>query len=466
MSYPYRSSRRRTAAALIAVVMAAFIAVLGVAWFQKAHAVADDTYEYLELMNQVLAIVQKDYVKEVNVKDLIEGAVDGMLATLDPHTILMTPDDYNEMRQDISGEFGGLGIEVGSRDHRLMVLNPMPDTPASRAGILAGDWIMKIEGQATGELRLSEAVHRMRGKPGTSVTITIMREGFKEPKDFTITREVIQVKCVRAVKLYGDIGYIHLVSFNEDTEKEMKAALQKLTEDSKGNLKGLVLDLRGNPGGPLDQAVRTADLFLTEGIIVSVKGRIDQPPPEYAHAAGTFMNVPMIVVINEGSASASEIVAGALKDHRRAVILGKLSFGKGSVQQLRSIKDNYGLKLTTAYYYTPSGKTIQELGIVPDVEVNELSPAAEAKAKADGKFEERHYLREADLSGHFTNQDVTGEPKLKEGNTVESPKPAPNNSANLLPPTVGKDTEDFQVQRAVDLLRDQNRFQAILKRKP
>jgi len=465
MSSPIRSSRRRTAAALVAVVMAAFISVLGVAWMQKARAVTDDTYEYLELMNQVLAIVQKDYVKDVSVKQLIEGAIDGMLATLDPHTILMTPEDYNEMRQDLTGEFGGLGIEIGVKEKHLMVMNPIPDTPASRIGLRAGDWIMKINGKDTGEMRMTDAVHLMRGKPGTQVTITIVREGFKEPKDYTITREVIKVLCVREVKLYGDIGYIHLVSFTEDTETEMKAALKKLMDESKGNLRGLVLDLRGNPGGALDQAVRTSDLFLSEGVIVSIKGRIETPPPEYAHAAGTFKDVPIVVVVNEGSASASEIVAGALKDHRRAIILGKLTFGKGSVQQLRTIKDGYGLKLTTAYYYTPSGRTIQELGIVPDIEVEALSPDQMAKALAEGKLDERHYLRERDLSGHFTNQDVTGEPKVSEGNTVAPPPVAPAKGESLLPPAVGKDTEDYQVQRALDLLRDPNRYQAVLRHK-
>lgn len=463
MSSPYRSSRRRTAAALIAVVMAAFISVLGVAWFQKARAVADDTYEYLELMNQVLAIVQKDYVKEVKVKDLIYGAIDGMLATLDPHTVFMSLEDYNEMRQDISGEFGGLGIEIGVRERRLTIISPMPDTPAAKAGLLAGDWIFKIEGEPTGEMRLNDAVHKMRGKPGTKVTITIMREGFKEPKDYTITRERIIVKSVREAKLFGDIGYIRLVSFTDDTETEMKAALKKLTDESKGKLRGLVLDLRGNPGGPLDQAVKASDLFLTEGVIVSVKGRIDMPPPNYAHQAGTFMDVPIVVVINEGSASASEIVAGALKDHRRAVILGKRSFGKGSVQQLRTLKDGSGLKLTTAYYYTPSGRTIQELGIAPDVEVNALSPEAELKAMEDGTWEERRYLREADLSGHFTNQDVTGDPKIGDGETTG--KPSTKLSESLLPPVVGKDIDDYQVQRAIDLLRDPTRFQALLRKK-
>jgi len=311
-------------------------------------------------------------------------------------------------------------------------------------------------------MRVNEAVHKMRGKPGTKVTITIMREGFKEPKDFTITREVIAVKSVREAKLFGDVGYIRLVSFTEDTETEMKAALKKLMDESKGKLKGLVLDLRGNPGGPLDQAVKVSDMFLSEGVIVSIKGRIDMPPPNYAHQAGTFMDVPIVVVINEGSASASEIVAGALKDHRRAVILGKLSFGKGSVQQLRTLKDGSGLKVTTAYYYTPSGRTIQELGIVPDVEVNALSPEAELKAMEDGTWDERHYLREADLSGHFTNQDVTGDPKISDGDTA---KPAPKLSETLLPPTVGKDIDDYQVQRAIDLLRDQPRFQALLRKK-
>jgi carboxyl-terminal processing protease len=375
------------------------------------------------------------------------------------------------MRQDISGEFGGLGIEIGVRERRLTVIAPMEGTPAWREGIKAGDWIVEIEGQPTSDMRLNEAVHKMRGVPGTKVTITIMREGFKEPRKFTIVREVIKAKSVREAKLMpGGIGYIKLSTFTETTDKDLKEALKKLADEAKGRLRGLVLDLRGNPGGPLDQAVNTADLFLAEGVIVSVKGRTFNEPPRYAHRSGDYENIPMVVIVNQLSASASEIVAGALKDHRRAVILGQLSFGKGSVQQLRTLKDGSGLKLTTAYYYTPSGRTIQEEGILPDIEVEDLSPEQAIKAIEEGKDDNRHYMREKDLSHHFTNADVTGEEETEgaPANPEAKPEGGPPKliGQNLLPPTVGKDTDDYQLQRALDLLRDQTRFQAVLKRKP
>lgn len=464
MSHSRRNPGRRTAVVLAAVVIMAFASVLGVAWFQKARAVPDETYEYLQLFNQVLSIVQHDYVKEVNTKDLIYGAIRGMLATLDPHSVFMPKEDFDEMRQDISGEFGGLGIEINVKNGWIMIVSPIEDTPAWKAGLKPDDFIVAIEGESTRNMSINDAVHKMRGQVGTPVTISIMREGFKEPKDFTIVRDRIQIKSVKVAKLMdGDIAYIKCISFTENTETEVRNGINKVAGQAKGGkLKGLILDLRNNPGGPLDQAIKLSDLFISEGVIVSVAGRIETQPPQYAHKAGTLSDVPMVVLVNQHSASASEIVAGALQDHGRAVIMGKTTFGKGSVQQLRPLKDNAGLKITTAYYYTPSGRSIQEQGIKPDIEVDELSPEQKIKLQ-EAEEDDKKYLREQDLTGHFTHEDVVGEAA---GDSAEPKKEkAEDDSAKLLPAKVGADTDDFQLQRALDLLRSFEIFRSVLSRK-
>lgn len=456
-----RRSRNRTALAIGSVIFLAMAAVMGAAVFQKAKAVADETYEFLELFNQVLAIVQRDYVREVKIKDLIYGAIDGVCMTLDPHSQFIPVEDFREMKEDLSGEFGGIGIEVGMKDNRITVIRPLEDTPAWRAGLQAGDWIVEIEGESTLGMKLNDAVHRMRGPVGTPVTIKVMREGWSDPAPFTLIRELIKIKSVKEFKLMkGDIGYIKLVTFTENTTKEMKTALKSLDDQSRGKLKGLVLDLRNNPGGPLDQAINVADLFLTEGVIVTVKGRREGSPPAYAHKAGTFKDVPLIVLANELSASAAEIVAGAIQDHGRGVILGQVTFGKGSVQQLRTLKDGSGLKITTAYYYTPSGRTIQEDGILPDVVVDDLSPEEAAKLTEEEKRKRKQYIREKDLNRHFRQSDITGKER------EESSLPAGvTPGAEFLPSTVGQDTDDYQLQRALDLLRSFENFQAALNRR-
>lgn len=461
MTTPRIKSRRRTGLAVGLVIFLALAAVMGAALFQQARAVADDTYEYLELFNQVLSIVQRDYVHEVKVKDLIYGAIDGICLTLDPHTQFFPVEDFKEIKEDLEGEFGGIGIEIGMKDNKLTVMRPLEDTPAWRAGLKAGDQITAIEGQSTRGMKMQDAVHKMRGPAGTPVTISVMREGFKEPKDFTLVREMIQIKSVKDVKLMkGDIGYIKLVTFTENSTKEMKAALAKLDEQSKGKLKGLILDLRNNPGGPLDQAVNVADMFISEGVIVTVKGRRESSPPAYAHKAGTYKDVPLVVIVNQLSASAAEIVAGALQDHSRAVILGQVSFGKGSVQQLRRLADGSGFKVTTALYYTPSGRTIQEEGIHPEVVVDDLSPEQKAKL-TDEEKKQRRFFREKDLTRHFRQAEVTG---IESGDSVENPSEE-RETPNLLPKTVGADTDDYQLQRALDLIRSFDLFSAALNRK-
>jgi len=466
MSQPRKNPVRRTAAALTAVVMLAFVSVLGVAWFQKARAVQDDTYQYLELFNQVLGIVQRDYVKEVSVKDLIYGAIRGMLSTLDPHTVFLSKEDFDEMKGDISGEFGGLGIEISVKNGWIVIISPIEDSPAWKAGLKAEDLIVEIEGESTRNMSINGAVHKMRGEVGTPVNIKVMREGFDEPRAFTIVRDRIQIKSIKQAKLMsGDIAYLKCVTFTENTDTEARAGLNQLAAESKNGLKGIILDLRGNPGGPLDQAIKLSDMFISDGVIVSVNGRVEKQPPAYAHKAGTIDNVPMVVLVNQHSASASEIVAGALQDHGRAVIMGRTTFGKGSVQQLRKLKDDAGLKLTTAYYYTPSGRSIQEQGISPDIAVDELSPQQKIKLQEAEKAD-KHYLREKDLQGHFSHEDVVGP---ESGDTAAAPpdkdEKAEQDSEKLLPQQVGEDTDDYQLQRALDLLRSFEIFHSVLSRK-
>lgn len=472
MSNYRKSSVRRTAIALGAVVFLAFASILGVAWFQKARAVSDDTYEFLELFNQVLSYVQRDYVTEVEVKKLIYGAIDGMLATLDPHTVFIPMDDYQQMREDIRGKFGGLGINISIKDGKLTIIAPIEGTPAWEAGLKAGDWIVTIDGEPTRDMNINEAVHHMRGPVGEPVTIGVMREGLEEPKDYTIVRDIINIPSVKEPKMMeGQIGYVRMVTFTENTHKEMKKAIDELETISGGNIKALILDLRSNPGGPLSQAVRVADMFVSEGVIVSVKGRNESPPPEYAHRAGTIEDWPMVVLVNQHSASASEILAGALQDHGRAVILGKTTFGKGSVQQLRTLKDGSGLKITTANYYTPSGRSIQEEGITPDIVVDELSPEQKLELR-EAEHEQPRYLREKDLKHHFKQEDVTEEKQEGETEEVETPEQeqvmdnggGEPTGEDLLPENTGNDTDDYQLQRALDLLRSFEIFQAVLKR--
>jgi carboxyl-terminal processing protease len=466
MSQSRRNPVRRTAAALTAVVMLAFISVLGVAWFQKARAVQDDTYQYLELFNQVLGIVQQDYVKEVKTKDLIYGAIRGMLATLDPHSVFLTKEDFDEMKGDISGEFGGLGIEISVKNGWIVIISPIEDSPAWKAGLKADDLIVEIEGQSTHNMSINDAVHQMRGQVGTPVTIKIMREGFDEPKAFTIVRDRIEVKSIKQAKLMsGDIAYLKCVTFTDNTDTEARAGLNRLAAQAKNGLKGIILDLRNNPGGPLDQAIRLSDMFISEGVIVSVTGRVEKQPPAYAHKAGTIDNVPMVVLANQHSASASEIVAGALQDHGRAVIMGKTTFGKGSVQQLLKLKDDAGLKITTAYYYTPSGRSIQEQGITPDIAVDEFSPQQKAKLK-EAEKSNVHYLREKDLQGHFSHEDAVGpESGDSAAAAPEKDEKAEQEAEKLLPKKVGEDTDDYQLQRALDLLRSFEIFHSVLSRK-
>src|SRR5882762_5406348 len=326
------------------------------------------TYEQLKLFTEVISIVQNQYVDEVPPKELIYGAIKGTLRGLDPHSSFLDPDSYKEMQVETSGSFGGLGIEITLRDDVLTVVSPIEGTPAYRAGLQTGDRIVKIDGLVTKDMQLPDAVKRMRGKPGTKVTITVVREGWTEPKDFEIAREQIRVQSVRAHDLGGGIAYLKLRQFQEQSPGDMSAALDKA---NKAGMKALVLDLRNNPGGLLTAAVEVTEEFIDDGkLVVYTEGRVRNQNMRFsAHAKKSYPNLPMVVLVNQGSASASEIVAGALQDWGRAIVVGNQTFGKGSVQTIIPLSDGSGLRLTTAKYFTPKGRSIHGKGITPDIVV-------------------------------------------------------------------------------------------------
>ncbi|HEC30904.1 MAG TPA: S41 family peptidase, partial [Deltaproteobacteria bacterium] len=341
----------------------------------------DDIYANLRLFSNALNIIQENYVEEVSSKKLIYGAISGMLRDLDPHSSFLKPDDYKELQIETKGSFGGIGIEITIRKGMLTIVAPLEGTPADRLGLKANDIIVKINGELTKDMTLMEAVHKMRGPKGTKVTLTIMRKGWKAPKDFEIIRDIISIRSVRSKVLEPSYAYVRITSFQSSTAKDLRKTLKKLEKGSKTHtLKGLILDLRNNPGGLLDQAVEVSDIFLDKGLIVYTKGRLKNQQMEFAaHKNETPHNYPIIVLVNEGTASASEIVAGALQDHKRALILGVKTFGKGSVQTVIPLRDGSAMRLTTALYYTPSGRSIQATGIEPDIVVERTEPTKEEK---------------------------------------------------------------------------------------
>ena len=337
---------------------------------QKAPEVSkDDFYKEIELFTDALTLIRSDYAEETKYKDLIYGALKGMLRSLDPYSQFLDPDAYKEVRVETEGEFGGLGIEIAIKDGLLTVIAPIDDTPAYRVGLKADDRIVKIDGEITRDITLMEAVKKLRGKPGTEVTVTVMREGAEKLLDFTITRDIIKIKSIRRAKLFEeDIGYIRLSEFQERSPQDMEKELRKL---EKLGMNSLILDLRNNPGGLLDSAVKVAEKFIPSGkVIVSTRGRrAEQSMVFKSRARGKHRTYPLIVLISKGSASGSEIVAGAIQDYKRGILLGTKTFGKGSVQTVVPLVDGSALRLTTSKYFTPSGRCIHEKGIEPDVEV-------------------------------------------------------------------------------------------------
>ncbi len=358
------------------------------------------TYQDLETFANVLTLLQQHYVEKINTNEVMIGAINGMLTSLDPHSSYLQPDDFKELQEETKGSFSGIGIEITIRDGILTAVSPIEGTPAFEQGIKAGDQIVRVNGESTKDLTLMEAVKRLRGKKGTEVTITIHRPGWQELKDFTLVRDDIPLHSVTSMDLEEGISYIRISNFQGTTTRDARRALKKRIK--KGPLAGIVLDLRDNPGGLLDQAVKISDIFLDEGIIVSTRGRdADQDMVFEAHRGSDTFMFPMVVLVNEGSASASEIVAGALQDHGRGIIIGTETFGKGSVQTIIPMPSGAGIRLTTARYYTPSGDSIQETGITPDV----LVPFQEPVETTAEKKNPWNNIREKDLPRHFTNGD-------------------------------------------------------------
>ncbi|MDA7770732.1 S41 family peptidase [Candidatus Pelagibacter sp.] len=344
-----------------------------------------DIYKKIDLFGEVLEKINKEYVDEINQSESMDSAINGLLQSLDPYSAYMSPEIFQEMQTETSGEFGGLGIEVSMEAGVVKVITPIDDTPASKAGIKAGDYIVKIDDIQVQGKSLSEAVDLMRGLVGTDIELTIRRRGVKKALTFTITREIIEVQSVKSDLLENNIGYIRLTSFNDNSSDQIKKKIKKLKENE--NLKAFILDLRNNPGGLLTQAIKISDFFLENGEIVSTKSRKKSENRKWFAKKGDITDgKPLLVLINYGSASASEIVAGALKDHKRAIILGENSYGKGSVQSIIPLKNKGAIRLTVAKYYLPSGKSISEVGVRPDIEVNEEGEDFRIKTDTDNQL--------------------------------------------------------------------------------
>lgn len=387
---------------IAAIVLIAFAVLFLDASRFSIFATTQETYEQLRTFSDILTIIQKNYVEETDLKKIIYDSIKGMVSNLDPHSAYMPPEIYKELQVETKGSFGGLGIEITIKDGILTVVSPIEDTPAYQAGIKTGDKIIMIEDESTKDMSLMDAVKKMRGKPGTQINITVMRDVFKEPKEFSIKRAIIKITSVKHKVIEEDFGYVRISQFQENTSAEFKKALKSLETDIT-HLKGLILDLRGNPGGLLDQAVQISDEFLDSGLIVYTEGRLESQKMQFHANKNTALHdYPLIVLVNGGSASASEIVAGALQDHHKALIIGTQTFGKGTVQTIYPLNDGSGLRITTAKYYTPSHRSIQEKGIEPDIIVEDNINSSYSTQ------EKIRFLREKDLLNHFKNQESPG----------------------------------------------------------
>jgi carboxyl-terminal processing protease len=412
---------------------------------QQLSAGTDETYEELKIFSDVLDIIEKNYVDPVEPKELIRGAIQGMINSIDPHSAFLTPDAYKELQIETKGEFSGLGIVITMQNNVVTVVSPIEGSPAYEAGVKAGDQIIKVDGEETKDMPLWEAVKRMRGKKGTTVEITVLRKEVAEPINFNIVRDIIPLESVRSYVLKPGLGYVRITNFRETTADEVDAALKRL-ESGETPIKGLILDLRDNPGGLLDQAIEVADIFLEEGPIVSIKGRVESHSKVYnAHRNKDKHAYPTILLINGGSASASEIVAGALQDYGRALVLGTTSFGKGSVQTVEPLRDGSGLKLTIARYYTPKGNAIQARGIIPDVIVKQRTFSEEEDA---GK----PTVKEKDLENHLSAEPNEAVEKMREKMFDMKGITLPDEDESTLDPATRLVTKDYQVIRALDIL--------------
>ena len=452
-------TRHGLALALSFLAGAALTAVHAV-WAEKPAPAALNTLPLDELRTfaSVLDAVKQDYVEPVQDKALLENAIRGMLGNLDPHSAYLDAEAFQDLQVGTSGEYGGLGIEVGLEEGFIKVITPIDDTPAQRAGIRTGDLIIRLDDTSVKGMSLSDAIQRMRGKPNTPITLTIVREGVQKPFKVKLMREIIQVRSVKSRLLEPGYGYLRITQFQAKTAQNLQEALQNLEQENKAPLRGLILDLRNNPGGVLNGAVDVADTFLDDGVVVQTKGRSDGADQTFKATPGDLLKgAPLLVLVNGGSASASEIVAGALQDHKRAVVLGTQSFGKGSVQTILPLNNNTAIKLTTARYFTPSGHSIQAKGIEPDIKVEDT---------ANGELGLR--IREADLERHLDNPEGGGAPA--------KPKPEPqskNDKTDKKDATKakGEDEEaktpfeigsknDYQLSQAMNLLKGLQIIQA------
>ncbi|MDF1722718.1 MAG: S41 family peptidase [Minwuia sp.] len=414
--------KRMMRVALVSTLMAAPIGLMSTA----AQAQQNATYDLLTVLGDAIAKIRSSYVEPVDEEKLIEAAVNGMLQSLDPHSAFLPPERVKQMQVSIRGEFGGLGIEVTMENGYVKVVTPIDDTPAARAGVQPNDLVTHIDGTSVQGLTLTEAVKEMRGAVGTDIVLTVSRAGVPDAFDITITRAVIKVQSVRA-RAEGNVAYVRITSFTEQTESGLRKSMKKLKEEIGGDIAGIILDLRNNPGGLLDQAIAVSDAFLDRGEIVSTRARDVSAIERYNAKPGDLASgLPIIVLINGGSASASEIVAGALQDHKRAILMGTTSFGKGSVQSIMQLGGGNQLKLTTARYYTPSGNSIQATGIIPDIDV----PQARLEV-----LDNPRRRSEADLRNRLDN-DTDGENAADEGDVA-----------------VEEERVDYQLQRALDAIR-------------
>ncbi|MCX7822514.1 MAG: S41 family peptidase [Syntrophobacterales bacterium] len=408
----------------------------------------DTIFKQLKLFSEVLNLVEDQYVEPVDDGKLIRGAIKGMLQSLDPHSTYMTPDEYKELQVETRGSFGGIGIEITIRDGILTVVSPIEGTPADKAGIKANDQIIKINGESTKDMSITEAVKRLRGPEGTKVRITIIREGEPKPLEFEIVRALIHIQSVKYRTLEPGFGYVRIASFQSDTSQQLRKALDVLEQENKP-MKGLILDLRNNPGGLLEQAVQVSDEFLESGLIVYTKGRKEEQQMKFeARKNDKPHKYPIVVLVNGGSASASEIVAGALQDHKVALVLGEPTFGKGSVQTVIPLEDGSAVRLTTALYYTPSGRSIQAKGIEPDIYV----PREERVAKDTDQTRSRFSIREKDLPGHMQG-DGGGEEELKKEGDTSQKRRSIGAKTKQLDEVQRMLEQDNQLQRALDLLK-------------
>ena len=449
-------NKKRLLKLWLVVLIAVVSWTVGAGFYRDLSANNEETYKGLKLFSDVIELIEKNYVDPVETKDLIQKAIQGMVHSLDPHSSFLPPEAFEELKVDTKGEFGGIGIVITIQKGVLTVISPIEGTPAYKAGVMAGDRIIKVDGEPTQDLMLWQAVKMMRGPKGTTVVITVAREGTPKPIDFKLVRDIIPIESVKSVVLKPGYGYVRISNFQENTSADLENMLKAL-ESKDGGLKGLVLDLRDNPGGLLDQAIEVSDVFLESGEIVSIKGRLKRHTKNYrAHPNKAKQNYPLVVLINGGSASASEIVAGALQDQKRALILGTTSFGKGSVQTVESLRDGYGLKFTIARYYTPNGRSIQAQGIVPDLVLKhqfiDLNAADES---------EERLLKEKDLKNHLEAEPFK-EPEEKETEDKKQEKKLKQQTKFRHGPLDMESLRsDNQVMRGLEVLLSYNIFKNL-----